>query len=379
MKEKELFSVNGLFDKPETILEAAEKAVGAGYSHFDIHTPYPVKGLPEAMKLKSTTAGYYIFVIAILGGLAVLAFMGWTSAIDYPQVIGGKNYFSLPAYIPITFEIIILTAAISAFIIMFSFLARLPDNSHPLHGSEYMREISGNRFGIVIEKNDPAFEENKVREFLQEIGAVKIIQVYYPESGPSVKQIIFAPRFLIFQLAFAGLTFFITVNIFNRLLEGRPFTNMDFQPKLQAQQLYKTEKLSRFRPVNGSVPRGFVFDKLLLNPENSLNNVANPFIPTKDILEKGKENFNTFCSPCHGFTAKGTDSRLKGLFPIPPDLLGSPVSSWPDSKIYGVITNGQRIMPSYASQVNPEERWMIILYLRALQQASPERGQAKNE
>jgi hypothetical protein len=367
MAEEELFALTGLFDQPEKILEAARKVVAAGYKDFDIHTPYPVKGLPEAMSLKPSGSGYPVFILAALGGLAILGFMSWTSAVDYPQVIGGKNFLALPAYIPITFEITILTAALSAFIILVTFRARLPANAYPLHDTAYFREISRDKFGISIEKKDPLFDEAKVTWLLQEAGAQNIQPVYFQKPDIKISRVLFSPGFLGFLAVIITATFFITSNIFSRLLEQRPFTSLDSQDKLLPQHNYRVEKLGRLKPPEGSVPRGFTAE----NPGSpeAEKYLVNPLLSTSDVLEKGRTGFNAFCSPCHGYSARGTDSRLKNLFPVPPDLLAPPVTGWSDGKIYQVITHGQMIMPSYASQIIPEDRWKIVLYIRALQQA----------
>jgi mono/diheme cytochrome c family protein len=82
----------------------------------------------------------------------------------------------------------------------------------------------------------------------------------------------------------------------------------------------------------------------------------------------GQQKFITFCSPCHGYLAKG-DSRLRGQFPNPPSLHSEKVRNYQDGDIYHIITEGQNTMPSYAKQITREERWAIILYLRALQRS----------
>ena len=96
--------------------------------------------------------------------------------------------------------------------------------------------------------------------------------------------------------------------------------------------------------------------------------LVNPLLPTAANLARGKSKFLTFCSPCHGNFARG-ESRLQGQFPKPPTLHSDKVRNWPDGNIYNVITEGQNAMPSYASQIPREDRWAIILYLRALQRA----------
>jgi mono/diheme cytochrome c family protein len=96
--------------------------------------------------------------------------------------------------------------------------------------------------------------------------------------------------------------------------------------------------------------------------------LTNPLLPTKEVLEIGKKKFLTFCSPCHGNYADG-DSHLRGQFPNPPTLHSARAREFSDGIIYHIITNGQNIMASYATQVTREERWAIINYIRVLQRA----------
>jgi mono/diheme cytochrome c family protein len=86
------------------------------------------------------------------------------------------------------------------------------------------------------------------------------------------------------------------------------------------------------------------------------------------VLEKGQSRYDTYCSPCHGYYGEG-DSRLRGQFPNPPTLHSDKLRNWSDGNIYHVITNGQNVMPSYASQVSREDRWAIIHYIRVLQRS----------
>ena len=96
--------------------------------------------------------------------------------------------------------------------------------------------------------------------------------------------------------------------------------------------------------------------------------LANPLLPSNHNLGRGQQKFNTFCSPCHGFFAEGK-SRLQGQFLAPPSLQTEKVRNWKDAVIFNIITSGFNVMPSYASQIPEEERWQIILYIRALQRS----------
>jgi mono/diheme cytochrome c family protein len=145
---------------------------------------------------------------------------------------------------------------------------------------------------------------------------------------------------------------------------------MERQDKLNAQDppRFFSNGFSMQRPVDGTVARGHMPYLFIGQPDSAGAYLSNPLAPTKENLELGRRKFSTFCSPCHGYQAKG-DARLNGQFPNPPTLHSDKVRNWPDARIYAVIMEGQNIMPSYAKQTIDRERWAIILYIRALQRA----------
>jgi mono/diheme cytochrome c family protein len=136
-------------------------------------------------------------------------------------------------------------------------------------------------------------------------------------------------------------------------------------------QTYTTQ-FSDFRsmrpPVNGTVERGFLPYKYTGQPDSAAKYLINPLEPIKKNYELGEVKFNTYCSPCHGFHAKG-DSRLNGQFPNPPSLHSEKIRNAPDGLIFHIITEGQNVMPGYSKQIPIEERWAIILHIRELQRA----------
>jgi mono/diheme cytochrome c family protein len=98
------------------------------------------------------------------------------------------------------------------------------------------------------------------------------------------------------------------------------------------------------------------------------NALKNPFRPTMQVLKRGQVVFNTYCIVCHGPAGLG-DGLIVPHFPRPPSLQSDKVRNWPDGNIYHVITMGQNVMPSYASQITPGDRWAVIHYVRALQRS----------
>ena len=185
-EDRRLTGVIGLFDDPNELIAAAEKVRDAGYKKWDCHTPYPVHGLDDAMGLKPSPMPYITLTMGGVGaGLAILM-QWWMSAVDYPVRIGGKPYFSWPAFIPITFELFTLLAAISTFVGMIV-LCKLARWHSPLHDSGVMIEVTTSRHGVVLESADELFTEDGARSLLEEAGCKDIRPLYeFTDDGGRV-------------------------------------------------------------------------------------------------------------------------------------------------------------------------------------------------
>ncbi len=366
---KKIYGVTALFDKPDEIKHSAEETVKAGYTKFDVNTPYPVHGFEEFMNLKSSKVGFITLFFGLSGAALAFIFMTWVTSVDYKLIIGGKPFFTWPAFIPITFEVTVLAAALGTVGALLFVMLRLPGISHPLQDTNYMRRVSSDKFGIVIAAIDPLFDEQKVISFLRGLGGKEIETIY--EDDTEAQEIkVFSPRFIgaivIAIIATAGGTYF----ALNHLIYMQPFTWMWFQPKVvpQTPSTFFPDGYSMRMPVEGTVARGYMPYEYTGAPDSVLKLISNPLPTTKEVIERGKKEFGIYCSPCHGYYGQG-DSRLNGQFPAPPTLHSDKVRNWPDANIYNVITNGQNVMPSYAKSVSRDDRWAIIHYLRVLQRS----------
>ena len=368
MKKMPLYSITALYDTPEGLLRAAGEAVRHGYTRFDCHTPYPVHGLDRAMKVGSSKLGYFAFAFGILGALTAVAFISWVTIVDYPLVIGGKPFWSWPAFVPVSFELTVLFASVLSTVAMIVFYFRFPNISHPLHDTPYMKGVSADKFGLSIESDDPAFDEARVRELLSDAGGKDIAPVYFTgeDHGERLLDVKFLGVLLVTALVVSSATY----GTLNHALESQPFNWMRTQNKLKAQRPSAVfrDGIGMRPPVEGTVARGYLPYPFKGHPEEAAKYLRNPLLPTREVIGRGRQRFQTFCSPCHGDFGQG-DSRLRGQFPNPPTLHSEKLRTWPDGSIYHVITEGQNAMPGYASQVKSDDRWAIIRYIRVLQRA----------
>jgi len=366
MAEKKIFGVTALFNNPDAIISAAKKVADSGFTKWDVNSPYPLHGIDKAMKMKPSKLGFVTMIFGLSGVVLALLLMWWTMSVDYPMVIGGKPFFSLPAFIPVTFEVTVLMATVSTVVAMFAFFFGLPRNIHALHDTDYMKKVSRDHYGVVVEADDPKFDEVKTLEFLKSLNPLSTEVIYYPEKESYP---IFEPRFLTFLAGVAVVVSIGTYLMLNKLMYIEPFDWMDNQAKIvpQSSSDFFTDGRGMRMPVEGTVARGFIPYPFMGEP-NPKEVLSNPYFPTKENLELGQRKYLTYCSPCHGNYADG-DSRLAGQFPNPPTLHSDRGRNFEDGMIYHIITNGQNVMPSYASQVTREERWAIVNYIRVLQRA----------
>jgi mono/diheme cytochrome c family protein len=122
--------------------------------------------------------------------------------------------------------------------------------------------------------------------------------------------------------------------------------------------------------IEGTVARGHLNDDTALytgkGPDGKPLDTF-PFAVTKEIVERGQERFNVYCSPCHDRTGSGDGMIVKRGYRKPPSYHTDQLRQAPNGLFYDVITNGFGAMPDYAAQIAPRDRWAIVAYIRALQ------------
>jgi hypothetical protein len=164
------------FETVDRTLAAAEKIRDAGFTKWDVHTPFPVHGLNDAMGIRHTRLPWVVLGGGITGAALGILMQWWMNAHDYRLLVSGKPFFSLPANIPIMFELTILLSAISAFVGMIAF-NNLPMLYHPVFKSERFRRATTDRFVVVIEAADPKFDSERTPVFLDGLGGSAVERV----------------------------------------------------------------------------------------------------------------------------------------------------------------------------------------------------------
>ena len=174
---RKIHGILATFETPSELVHAAEKLRDAGYKNFDCHSPFPIHGMDDAMGEKPSKLGFVTTLGAICVGGSAILLQWYCAAVAYPLVLSGKPYFSYQAFIPITFELSILGAALFTVFGMFAF-NKLPTFYHPLFNSKKFESFSDDGFFISVEQNDPQFDLDKTQTLLKGAGSkdVEVIE-----------------------------------------------------------------------------------------------------------------------------------------------------------------------------------------------------------
>jgi hypothetical protein len=161
--------VVGTFDDEQVLFPAVRQVRKGGYKIHDVYTPFPIHGLDAAMGLRDTSLHTAGFIYGLTGTITAFSFITWVFTSDWPLNIGGKPFFSLPAWIPIIFETTVLFSAVGM-VLTFCYLCQLApfvkkDHFHP--------RSTDDKFILVLEYNDRTNVE-EVITFLENLGAADV-------------------------------------------------------------------------------------------------------------------------------------------------------------------------------------------------------------
>ncbi|HTN72429.1 MAG TPA: DUF3341 domain-containing protein [Methylomirabilota bacterium] len=176
MEGSSIYGLMAEFDNAEALLAAARRAFTEGFRKMDAYSPFPIEGLAEGLGFHRTGVPLIVLIGGILGCAGGFFLQYWASVIDYPINVGGRPLNSWPSFIPVTFELTILIAALSAFFAVLA-LNGLPMPYHPVFNVERFELATRNRFFLCIEAADPKFDAGETRKFLEAIGSQRVYEV----------------------------------------------------------------------------------------------------------------------------------------------------------------------------------------------------------
>lgn len=172
-------SLHGLlaeFESPDDLLAAALRAHADGYRHLEAYTPFPIEGLAEAIGFHHNRLPLLVLIGGIAGALGGFGLQYWVAVISYPVNIGGKPFNSWPAFIPVTFEMTILLAALTTVLGLLA-LNGLPMPYHPVFNVPRFALATRDRFFLSVEATDPRFDREGTRRFLESLGPKEVFDV----------------------------------------------------------------------------------------------------------------------------------------------------------------------------------------------------------
>ncbi|MCJ8165287.1 DUF3341 domain-containing protein [Pontibacter sp. E15-1] len=162
--------VLGIYDDEDVLLHAIENIRAAGTKIYEVFSPYPIHGIDDVLGIKRSR----LPIVAFFGGLTGMSFALWMQiwmlGFDWPMIIGGKPHISLPAFIPVTFELTVLFSAFSMVIAFF-----IVSNLKPsLRVNMLDKRSTDDKFVMAIEVKDGVTDLSALNELLRSNGAVEV-------------------------------------------------------------------------------------------------------------------------------------------------------------------------------------------------------------
>jgi Protein of unknown function (DUF3341) len=171
-----MYGLMAEFDTPAALVAAARRTYAEGYRRIDTFSPFPVEEAWEAIGHHDSRLSAIVLGGGLFGLLAGLGLQEWVHQIAYPTNIAGKPLNSWPMFVPVTFEMTILFAALAAVIGMIA-LNGLPMPYHPVFNVSRFEHASRDKFFLLIESTDPKFDRRGTLDFLKGLNASSIDEV----------------------------------------------------------------------------------------------------------------------------------------------------------------------------------------------------------
>jgi hypothetical protein len=174
--EKNIYGLLAEFDTPTQLVDAANKVREAGYTKTDAFSPFPLHEIDEALGIKRSILPLLVFGGAIAGLLTGLGLQLYVHYIDYPIIVGGRPFISIPSFIPPSYELTILFAAFTAVFGML-LLNGLPQPYHPVFNVPRFALATREKFFLLIETRDSKFNYDETRTFMQSLNPQEVFDV----------------------------------------------------------------------------------------------------------------------------------------------------------------------------------------------------------
>ena len=394
--EGELYGILAEYDTPGELTEAARRVRDAGYTDFDCYSPFPVHGIDPAMGIKRTMLPLVIFAGGTVGALSGLALQWYCNTYSWGWNISGKPTWSIPANIPIAYELAILLAVFCSFFGMWM-ANKLPQVWHPLFRVERFGRVTDDSFFLGIEAKDRRFDAEKTKKLLEDAGAIAIENVHLDPDPAQKTMPKWIKALIVASTAFALVPFAIAAKARNSH-SSEPhiyiFPDMNWQPKYKsdsAMDMFPDGRANRGE-IEGTIARGWLEEDTVLYQglENGefttgfpkLHGDGSAFVVDEALLQRGQARYNIYCTPCHGYDGQGKGMvptrvsqsggtwSVRNLVETPAaDGKGGVVVQMRNGQLFYTISHGMNTMQGYAGQIPVDDRWAIVAYVRALERS----------
>jgi len=170
---EKIYGLMAEFDSPAAVLHAAEGVHAAGYSRWDVFTPFPIHGLDKVMGYRNSLVGWVSLALGAGAFLSVVGLIWYANTYDNAFIVGGKPMFSAPMTFVPAYILMIMGAAVGALLGMLG-INQLPRLHHPLLAKKRFDLVKRDRFVIVIGANDERFRDADTKQLLESLGGTNI-------------------------------------------------------------------------------------------------------------------------------------------------------------------------------------------------------------
>jgi mono/diheme cytochrome c family protein len=421
------------FENEHDLLHAAEKVRDAGYTKTDAFTPFPVHGIDHALGIKPTILPFIVLCAGLTGLCTALLMQWWMNGVDYKYIISGKPFGITPASIPVSFELTILFSAFTSVLGMLALNGLPRFSNPVFTNAKFDRATNDRFFLYVDATDKYYNRESvkELLSSVHANSLDEVTEDSTPSELP--RWILLGALLIMLAGLIPAAIILNMRASFSDLPRWHVFFDMDFQPKKKPQQTTTIFKDGRtMRPqVPGTISRGQLdqqdpfylgYDPMKVTSIDTekqiyvstvdsvaVDSVANvsalssalggsvqppagtpaagapPVLPfleklpieaNEENIKLGKTKYEIYCSACHGYSGYGDGLVSKRAASLAQDTWTPPsslhldrIQKQPVGQIFHTISKGQGKMASYASSITPQERWSIVLYVRALQRS----------
>ncbi|MCL4202949.1 MAG: DUF3341 domain-containing protein [Pirellulaceae bacterium] len=361
------------------LLGAVRAVRSRGAAVVDVYSPYAVHGLDDALGWRPSRLTWACGLCGAAGALFMLWYQFWTSAVDWPLNVGGKPFNSLPAFVPVIFEAMVLCGAVGT-VLAFFLIARLRPGKR---ASLIRPRVTDDRFALVIEQTDAAFDVQQISSLLESHHAEQIEERVLdggPRPGPDDPEAWPALRWVNL-----GLAVLFVAAVAAILLTPRDLTrpNLEFLPTMR--RSVPVEPQSAFaglplaQPLPGTLARDarpLHFQATVEDEQRAGEELSNPLAADDAAaLERGRVVFVNFCISCHGPAGEGDGPMSARGYPPPPPLTAEKSRLLNDGAMFHVISLGRNNMPPHRNQLSQDDRWRAVLHIRELQRRAVQQAE----